>query len=216
MELPSGPATDTTPGTGEPEPAAEVNDEPARQSRSVGVIGVLLILFVVALVGLFGVALVRRQEPSSGGFGINALGKAAELRPRPAPDFEVDSFSGGRIRMAELRGQTVVLNFWASWCLPCREEAPILAKAAETYAVRGVTFLGINVWDSDADARAFLDRYDVRYQNAPDSEGKITINYGVTGLPETFLITREGTLLKKWAGPLTSSQLQQFIEEALQ
>jgi len=72
------------------------------------------------------------------------------------------------------------------------------------------------VWDSDAEARAFLERYDVRYLNAPDSGGSITIEYGVTGLPETFLITKEGTLVRKWIGPFPEIQLERFIEEALQ
>lgn len=179
------------------------------------VLGAVVVLLLAALLGVFGLAVARRQAPS-GGFGINAVGKAAKLKGRPAPDFAVDSFGGGQMRLSELRGRIVVLNFWASWCPPCREEARTLAAAAEAYADRGVTFLGINVWDSDADARAFLERYRVRYPNGPDRGGKITIEYGVTGLPETFLITRDGTLAKKWIGPLAQSQLEQLIEGALQ
>ena len=178
------------------------------------ILGTIVVLLLAALLAIFGLALLRRQEPG-GGFGINAVGKAAELKARPAPDFLVDSFTGEPVRLAELRGRTIVLNFWASWCPPCRAEARTLAAAAEAYAARGVTFLGMNVWDSDADARAFLERYDVRYPNGADRNGRITVEYGVTGLPETFLITRDGTLVKKWIGPLSQVQLERFVEEAL-
>jgi len=193
----------------------ETTAEPAQHSRFASVIiGAVLVLLLAALMALFGLAMLRREAPG-GAFGINAVGRAAELRPRPAPDFLVDSFGGGQVRLAELRGRTVVLNFWASWCPPCRAEARTLAAAAEAYAARGVTFLGMNVWDSDADARAFLERYDVRYPNGADRNGRITVEYGVTGLPETFLITRDGTLVKKWIGPLSPSQIERFVEEAL-
>lgn len=219
VDLPSGQSesavrvadsSDSTPGRVN-QATAEQGHESRLPSAIVGVVAVLL---VAGLLVLFGFALLRRQAPG-GGFGINAVGKAAALKARPAPDFEVDSFGGGQMRLSELRGRTVVLNFWASWCPPCREEARTLAAAAEAYAGRGVTFLGINVWDSDADARAFLERYDVRYPNGPDGQGKIAVEYGLTGLPETFLITREGLLAKKWIGPFTPLQLEQFIEEAL-
>jgi cytochrome c biogenesis protein CcmG/thiol:disulfide interchange protein DsbE len=165
----------------------------------------------VTLLAAFGLALLRREAPS-GGFGINAVGQTVALRPRPAPDFELRTFPVGRVRLSELRGRTVLLNFWASWCPPCREEARTLATAAEAYAARGVTFVGINVWDSEADARAFLERYDIRYPNGPDRDGRITIEYGVTGLPESFLVTMDGTLVKKWIGPFTPTHLDRFIE----
>lgn len=176
------------------------------------------VLLLAALLGVFGLALLRRQAPDGGGFGINALGRAAELKVRQAPDFTVDSLDGGQIRLSELEGQTVVLNFWASWCPPCREEARTLAVAAEAYADRGVVFLGINVWDSDADARAFLERYGVPYPNGADTGGKVTVEYGVTGLPETYLISGDGTLTRKWIGPLSQVQLDGFLGlgEALQ
>lgn len=190
--------------------------EPGQDSRfPSAIVGAVLALLVAALLVVFGLALLRRQAPG-GGFGINAVGQAADLKARPAPDFLVDSFTDEPVRLAELRGRTIVLNFWASWCPPCRAEARTLAAAAEAYADRGVNLLGINVWDSDAEARAFLERYDVRYLNGPDNGGRITIEYGVTGLPETFLITKEGTLIRKWIGPFTEIQLARFIEEALQ
>ena len=193
----------------------EAAAEPAHSRFPSVIFGSSIVLLLAALLVLFGLALLRRQEPG-GGFGINAVGKAAEMKARPAPDFLVDSFTGEPVRLGELRGRTIVLNFWASWCPPCRAEARTLAAAAKAYADRGVTFIGINVWDSDAEARAFLERYDLRYLNAPDSGGSITIEYGVTGLPETFLITKEGTLVRKWIGPFTEIQLERFIEEALQ
>lgn len=220
VELPSDESRRTIHVADRPESApgraTRVTEKPAQDSRSVAaILAVAAVLLVAGLLLLFGLALLRRQGSVSGGFGINAVGTAADLKARPAPDFLMESFGGDPIRLSELRGRIVVVNFWASWCPPCREEARILAAAADAYADRGVIFLGVNVWDADADARAFLARYDVRYPNAPDGGGRITIDYGVTGLPETFLITKEGTLAKKWIGPFTPIQLAQFIEEAL-
>ena len=205
-------------------PASAAGPAPAADSygtrRSITpapVVATVAVLLLVILLAALGFTLLRRQGGSSfAGFGVNAVGQATTVKVRPAPDFAVETFGGGPLRLSDLRGQVVVLNFWASWCPPCREEARTLAAVADDYTERGVTFVGVNAWDLAAEGRAFLERYGVRYPNGLDSNGRVTIEYGVTGLPETFVITRDGTLVRKWIGPFSRAQLERFVEEALE
>lgn len=134
---------------------------------------------------------------------------------RVATDFTISLFAGGTFRLAEQRGKVVVVNFWASWCPPCKEEAPVLERVWRAYQDKGVVFVGIDVWDTEADARAFMERYGITYPNGPDPTGEIAVEYGVTGLPETWVLDREGKLVRRWIGALNDRLLTAFIEEAL-
>lgn len=140
----------------------------------------------------------------------------AESRPdrrAQAPDFTLQTFDGGSLRLADLRGQAVVLNFWASWCVPCREEAPVLVRAAQANRDRGVVFVGINVQDIEADARAFLAEFGIIYPNGPDRDSRIATDFGVVGIPTTLFLDAEGRLARRWIGVLTEPQLNGFVEE---
>ncbi len=108
-----------------------------------------------------------------------------------------------------------MINFWASWCQPCRQEAPVLERFAQEYGPRGVVFLGVNVWDSEEAARAFLAEYGLSYPNGVDSKGDAAIEYGLTGLPETFFVDREGRLVSKFIGPVTERALRAALAELL-
>lgn len=185
------------------------------RARSQTVLAAVAIALLLGLLVMMGAALLRQQPAAFAGFGINAVGRAAEIEPRPAPGFVLDLYNVGSVRLSDLRGRVVLINFWASWCPPCREEARRLAAAAEAYAGRGVTFIGVNEWDTEENARAFLQQFDVRYPNGPDPTGRIAIDYGVTGLPETYVVTREGMLVRRWVGPFSQPELEQFIDEAL-
>jgi len=132
-----------------------------------------------------------------------------------APDFTLAGFDGGDFRLSAHRGEVVVVNVWASWCLPCRAEAPRFAAAAATYRARGVTFVGVDFQDRERDARAFSAEFGLRYANGPDPDGGITQAYGVSGLPATFVIDRQGRIARRWPGEITEGQLTAFIEEAL-
>jgi cytochrome c biogenesis protein CcmG/thiol:disulfide interchange protein DsbE len=107
----------------------------------------------------------------------------------------------------------VVLNFWASWCLPCREEAPLLEEGWRTYREEGVVFLGVNIWDAEEDALGFLDEFSITYPNAPDADGRVTTTYRVTGVPTTFFISRDGKVVRSWPGALSLRNLVGFIEQ---
>ncbi len=170
----------------------------------------LLLAFIVVL------ALALRGQTAQGQFGIFATGRVVNLDPRPAPDFVLTTYDGQRLQLSDFRGQVVLLNFWASWCPPCRVEAPVLQRAAERLDSAGLVVIGIDVWDDAAQARAFLDEFGVTYPNVEDTTRSIPVEFGVTGLPETFVISRSGVLVSRWVGPINDEQLADLVAPLLQ
>jgi cytochrome c biogenesis protein CcmG/thiol:disulfide interchange protein DsbE len=134
---------------------------------------------------------------------------------RAAPSFKLVSLDGTTIDLAALRGRPVVLNFWASWCIPCRDEAPLLRAAQERYAARNVAFLGVVYQDSAASALAFVVRYGITYPSLLDPDGRTALDYGVFGIPETYFIAADGTIRAKQIGQLDAASLDREIYEAL-
>lgn len=171
------------------------------------------LLGCAALLGLIGYRLVRPGVASgvAGAPGVNASGRAMAVDPRPAPEVALRTFGGERIRLSELRGRVVVLNFWSSWCPPCKDEAPELERLWRRYEDRGVVLLGVNVWDDGQAARNFLAEQGITYPNGIP-EGRPAVEYGLTGIPETFVVDGRGRLVGRWNGPLTAAQLSGLID----
>jgi cytochrome c biogenesis protein CcmG/thiol:disulfide interchange protein DsbE len=128
----------------------------------------------------------------------------------PAPNFKLERLDGnGTIDLASLRGKPVVINFWASWCEPCKSEAKALEQASHRYGPSGVVFLGIDYHDVTPDARTFLAHHGITYTTLQDGSGMVGDRYGLTGVPETFFVDRRGRIVgdhilgpiteKKWA-----------------
>ena len=132
---------------------------------------------------------------------------------QPASDFTLQLFSEGQISLSELRGQPVVLNFWASWCPPCREESVALERAWRAYRESGVWIVGVDIQDTDQEARTFLREFGVTYPSGPDPDGQITVAYGVIGLPTTFFVSREGTIERRWVGAISEERIVSWIDE---
>jgi cytochrome c biogenesis protein CcmG/thiol:disulfide interchange protein DsbE len=140
-----------------------------------------------------------------------------ELGERPpAPAFVLPMLDGGgSVELASLRGSPVVVNFWASWCEPCKAEAGLLRAASERYGPDGVAFLGIVMGDDfPGDAREFVARYGIPYQNVRDEEKKVAGRYGLTGVPETYFVDAEGRLVGAVKGELDAVELDNGIRLA--
>lgn len=133
---------------------------------------------------------------------------------RPAPPFTLTLFDGSQVDLASLRGKVVFLNFWASWCPPCRAEATELEAAWQRFKGGDVLFLGVDIQDTEEKALAFLREFNVTYPNGRDASGRIAIDYGVWGIPETFFIDREGKITYKHVGSLGSAIVSAKLEEA--
>ncbi|MBL8095632.1 MAG: TlpA family protein disulfide reductase [Anaerolineales bacterium] len=141
------------------------------------------------------------------------LGPAAS---GPAPDFPLTTFEGQTIHLADFRGKVVVLNIWASWCVPCRDEAPVLEAIWREYKDRGVVFIGVDYADTEREARAFIAEFGVTYPNGPDLGTRIYTQYRARGVPETYFVGKDGRLHDPYIGPLTETELRTRLEALTQ
>jgi cytochrome c biogenesis protein CcmG/thiol:disulfide interchange protein DsbE len=166
--------------------------------------GVFLVwFFVLALLGVIGWGLIRAQQ---GPVGVG----------QKVPDFELTTFDGGQINIEDLRGQVVVINFWASWCKPCEQEAAELEMAYQNYRDKGVAFLGVDYVDTEPQALAYLAKFDITYPNGPDLGTRISQAFRIRGVPETYIVGKDGDLVDVKIGPYTSyAEIENAIERAM-
>jgi cytochrome c biogenesis protein CcmG, thiol:disulfide interchange protein DsbE len=154
---------------------------------------------VLALVGLLGFGLLTK---SSGGVELG----------EPAPDTALPQLEGeGEGSLADYRGKWVLVNFWASWCDPCRDESPALESFHRRYRDRGFSVLGIDTRDLSGDGLAFVREFGLTYPHLRDADGAAAEDYGTTGVPETFLVDPDGTLRLVRRGPVDEAYLQEFV-----
>jgi cytochrome c biogenesis protein CcmG/thiol:disulfide interchange protein DsbE len=156
-------------------PVDELEATPRTRRRLLRV--VIVLAPALLFVGLLWFALMRSGSQATVG--------------NTAPEFELRTLSGGTLSSADLKGHPVVINFWASWCLPCREEAPLLERTWRQYRDEGVMFLGVNIKDAESDAKAFVEEFDITYPVVRDLDQELTRSFGVRGLPETFFVDHE-------------------------
>ena len=168
----------------------------------------------IALFALLGVALGRSGGVPAG-IAINSAFGEVEVAPDMARDFVVTTFDGEELRLSDLRGQVVMLDFWASWCSPCRQEAPALAAAYPGYKAQGVEFLGVAIWDVELETRLFVENSGAAYPIGVDTHGNIAIDYGLTGIPEKYFIDAEGRIVRKFVGPVNEEILKSVFSEIL-
>lgn len=178
-------------------------DEPERLPRRGGFnLASLLVLAGILVTALIvGLALDRQRQsqPQSG----------------PAPAFSLTTFDGQPIALDALRGNVVVVNFWASWCIPCKEEAPALEAVWQRYRDQGVVVLGVAYADVDSDSLRFIDEFNLTYPNAPDSGTRISDAYHITGVPETFIIDQQGNIAQFFFVKVTEASLSEALDRLL-
>ena len=180
----------------------------ARAKILLQVAAVAVVALLIALLGWQ----VAEDEEGRGLSAAVAAGKAP-----PAPGFALESLEGGdEVSLADFRGRPVVLNFWASWCGPCKDEAPMLQTAWERYRDRGLVVLGVDAQDLASDGRRFAERYELTYPLAYDGNGSTLGRYGLTGFPETWFISRSGRLVGEHiTGPFDEETLERNIQVLL-
>lgn len=179
-------------------------------------VGAFLALLVYGLVarsggGSLDSELARGRTPAAPQFTLPVLVRGDQ---RLLPAAARRALADDRLALRELRGMPVVLNFWASWCPPCRGEAPTLERGWRAAAPAGVVFLGLNMQDVRDDARAFVGDLRLSYPSVREPDNEIARRYGVTGLPETFFIDARGRVVGHVIGAISESQLRRGVAAA--
>ncbi|MGC8779257.1 MAG: TlpA family protein disulfide reductase [Anaerolineae bacterium] len=187
-------------------PTTEPTPAPGRRLPAWTIALGIIVIFVAGLL-----ALLLAKPPQK------------SLCDEAAPDFTLTLFpeyrggvAGDTLSLADLKGKGVVLNFWASWCGPCEEEAAALEAAWRQYKDQGIVFVGVDYLDQDPAAKRYLQKFNITYPNGPDLASKISKRYTIRGVPETFFIDPQGKIVGcRKIGPLTDAELRQRIAQIM-
>lgn len=184
---------------------------PPRRRTSTLIVFAFIGVLIVGLLAVLAIAVRARGAPP--------------LASGNAPQFTLKTFDGQTYTLDNLKGKAVVMNFWASWCIPCRDEAVGLQRAWETYGDRGLMVLGVDYIDTETDAKKFIAEFKQTYPNGADLGTHISQAFRTTGVPETYFIDRDGKLLQgidgegrvkgNFIGPVPESVLIARIEDLL-
>jgi cytochrome c biogenesis protein CcmG/thiol:disulfide interchange protein DsbE len=171
------------------------------------------IAVVGAVLGLLGLLIWDVAH----GHGPGVAQKVDSGKVVAAPNLDLPRLDAdGRLSLASLRGKVSVINFWESYCVPCKQEARGLAETARAWQGKDVVFVGVNAFDTKSAARAYLHRYEIDYPNIRDGVGTTFGRWGVTGVPETFFVDPRGRVVQHIAGPVSRSDLDRGIRLAQQ
>jgi cytochrome c biogenesis protein CcmG/thiol:disulfide interchange protein DsbE len=184
-------------------------DTSSAPARKVPAFAIVMGIGVLFLGGLLALMLIRPPQRA--------------LCDEAAPDLALSLFpeytapwTSDTLNLTDLRGKGVVLNFWASWCKPCEEEAATLEAAWRKYKDQGIMFVGVDYLDQDPAAKRYLQKFGVSYPNGPDLASKISKRYTIRGVPETFFIDPQGNIVDcRRIGPLSDAELEQRIAEIM-
>ena len=181
-------------------------------SRKGALIGLGVV--VLAVVVLFGFALAPRYQTASAAVAGQQL--AADPVGQMAPEFNGQLVDGsGTLALSSLRGKTVIVNFWASWCSTCKEEAQVVSDVEKKWRAKGVVFLGVDSHDTTAGAHTYIQNYGIGFQSVQDPESAIGAQYDVTGLPETYFLDTKGKIVEKYMSAIDAVTLDSMIAKAV-
>ena len=138
-----------------------------------------------------------------------------ELVGKKVPSFVAPKVGGQLVSLENYKNKPLVLNFWASWCPPCRDETPGMERIWRKYEDQGVVILGINVQDGEKEAERYISEFGVTFSNALDLDGSITVDYGVTGLPVTFFIDNDSVVTGRWVGSISEDRLDNWVSNLI-
>ena len=213
--------------TPEAEAPEAIDERPHRRREwsGAGRSVVLPLLIVAAIVAAVWYLEVGRGSDAAkdDGFGIVALdaGRNPTGRPavaetgRAAPDFLLRTLDGGELRLSDLRGRVVLLNFWASWCQPCRSEMPEFVRLYTTQRDRGLEVVAVDLQEAPAPVQGFVDEFSMNFRVVFDRTGEVARTYRVNQLPVTLIIDRDGVIRAAKYGPVTPEYLQQELAKVL-
>ncbi|RLT44218.1 MAG: TlpA family protein disulfide reductase [Chloroflexi bacterium] len=165
---------------------------------------VLIGVTLAVVVGTLALALSRGVGSTTGG--------RSDVRGKALPAFSLARFDGSAFDLKEASGP-VFVYFWASWCIPCQEEAPIIQKLWPEYQKRGYTFVGVNIWDAESDGRRFANQHQFTFPIVADADGRVYVDYGVEALPDSFFLEPGLRARSRFQGPLTEPMLRAMLDE---
>lgn len=187
--------------------AKRVRDRYPQQGLSAKALERLVVAgVIIVLLGIIIAGWARSDSATGAGAGVVAPGK-------PAPDFTVPGLEGGTVTLSNYRGRVVLVNFWATWCPPCRAEMPELETVYRQQRDAGFVILGIDQAENDATVRDFVTGRGFSWTFALDRDGAVSRVYGALGLPTSVLVDRDGRIVHTWSGALTRADLERRLAE---
>ena len=168
----------------------------------------LLAAILLTTAGCLGGSKNFATGAAEAGLGSSTSG----LVGNPAPDFSLKSLDGSSVRLSELRGKPVIVNFWATWCPSCKEEMPVLQAAYEKYRDQGYEFLGVDLNEDGGTVQDFVQKGGYNWVFLLDTSGEVSTTYRVSGIPTTYFIDREGVIQEMFIGPVSKGILETKLD----